>query len=559
MRETNRQTDDLARRNPPNVPVDNFLARHDPLLHLTVMNPDTTGRDRDICLGRRELMLAMASVGIAGPILLRTEAADAAPVRFSAGTVDSIARKLAAAPFKAPDRSLPPAIGNLDYDQYRSIRFNRKKALWVDEKGRFIGDLLMRGWLARDHVEVFEVADGAARPIPYSPGLFDFPKDVPSVEDPSLGFSGVRLLSPINDPKVMDEIAVFQGASYFRSLGQGNLYGISARGLSIGTGGPNEEFPLFRTFWLERPEPGAESVVVHALLDSESVTGAYRMRITPGKTTVFDVTARLYPRRTIQTPGVGAMSSMFFLGAAGWRRFDDFRGAVHDSDGLEIWSGSGERLWRPLSNPSSVQISAFQDRNPKGFGLMQRMRSIDAYNDLEARYERRPSLWVEPVGDWGEGSVQLLEIPTEDETADNIAAFWRPKDEWRKGRPVNIAYRLHWSDESPAPELPARVVATRVGATRIGARVDGRRHFAIDYEGPGLVTRIEGLRVQLRASNGTVSPPRLDPYPVRSGGIERVRVSFDFTPPSSGTAELRAELRRGDAVFGEIWLNRYSS
>ncbi len=500
----------------------------------------------------------MASLGVAGPVLLRGGDAGAATARFGPGTVDAIARKIARAPFRPPDRSLPPAIASLDYDQYRSIRFDRKKAFWANDKGRFIGDLLMRGWLAPDHVEVFLVEGGTAQPVRYSPDLFTFPKGVASVEDPELGFSGVRLLSPINNPKVFDEIGVFQGASYFRSLGRGNLYGISARGLSIGTGGSQEEFPLFRTFWLEHPRPDADALVLHALLDSPSVAGAYTMTIRPGETTVFDVRATLYPRRTIQTPGLGAMSSMFFLGAAGKRRFDDFRGAVHDSDGLEMWSGSGERLWRPLSNPSTLQISAFHDDNPKGFGLMQRMRSLADYNDLETNYERRPSLWVEPVGRWGEGSVQLLEIPTQDETADNIAAFWRPKTEWRQGQPVAVDYRLHWGNDGPAPKPKARVVATRVGATRIGPRVDGRRHFAVDYEGTGLIAAMDSLVVQLSASLGELSPVRLDPYPARTGAPDRVRVSFDFAPPASGTAELRLELRHNGAAFGETWLNRYS-
>ena len=503
-------------------------------------------------------MLGMASLGVAGQALLRAAPAAGQSAPFGPGTVEAIARSLARKPFNPPDRSLPPAIANLDYDQYRSIRFDRSKAFWAGENGRFIGDLLMRGWLARDHVEVFEVEEGKARAVPYSPRLFSFPDDVQPVEDPSLGFSGVRLLSPINNPDVFDEIAVFQGASYFRSLGRDNLYGISARGLSIGTGGPQEEFPLFRTFWLEKPKRGAEAVQVHALLDSQSVTGAYHMTINPGETTVIDVRSQLFPRTTIQTPGVAPMSSMFFLGPAGRRRFDDFRGAVHDSDGLKMWTGAGEHLWRPLSNPSTVQISAFQDHDPKGFGLMQRSRSLEAYNDLEARYERRPSLWVEPVGRWGAGSVQLLEIPTDDETADNIAAFWRPKAAWRAGRPVDLAYRLHWGDVSPTPTPAARVVATRVGETRIGTRVDGRRHFAVDYEGLGLREGLDRLSVHLSASLGSLSPVRLDPYPAAPGESDRVRVSFDLTPPPAGTVDPRLELRRDGSPIGEIWVNRYS-
>lgn len=514
---------------------------------------------KEALFGRRELILAMASLGIAAPLSVNTARAAGQVGAFSRDFVDGLARKLAASPYVSPPHALPKALNSLDYDAYRQIRPNRNKALWNKDGSAFIAEALMRGWLARERVDIFEVVEGVAKPIPYTPALFTFPKGVKPVEDKDLGFSGFRLLHPINQANVLDEIAVFQGASYFRSLGKGNLYGISARGLAIGTGGPEEEFPVFRAFWLERPRREDSTVTVHALLDGPSVCGAYQMRIHPGEQTIFDVDATLYPRRTIETPGVGAMSSMFFIGAAGWRRYDDFRPAVHDSDGLEMWTGRGEHLWRPLSNPSSQQISAFQDDNPRGFGLMQRMQDLAGYQDLEARYEKRPGLWVEPLGSWGAGSVQLVEIPTEDETADNIAAFWRPAEVWQAGQSVKVAYRLHWGDESPAPKPSLRVISTRTGATRIGSALDGRRHYAIDYEGTASDAVIEALKPVVKASAGQVSPVRLDRFPDNTGENRRLRVSFDFAPPPVGTADLRVELRRASHVVGEIWVNRFSS
>jgi glucans biosynthesis protein len=317
---------------------------------------------------RRELLFALAAIGFSGGAM-------AAPVKassFRPEQVDALARAMAGRAFVAPDVKLPPALSALSYDDYRDIRFDRRHALWTG-KGRIIAEPMLRGWLAKDKVELFEVAGGEANPYPFDPARFDFAKrGLKGPADPTVGFSGIRFLGPINAADRLDEIGVFQGASYFRSLGRNQLYGISARGLALGTGGPQEEFPLFRTFWLEQPDGAGEAIRVHALLDSPSIAGAYHFTIRAGETTVFDVEARLYPRTLVGAPGVAPMSSMFLFGPGSARRFDDFRRAVHDSDGLEMWTGKGERLWRPLANPTSLAVSAFADENPKGFGFVGR-------------------------------------------------------------------------------------------------------------------------------------------------------------------------------------------
>ena len=277
-------------------------------------------------------------------------------------------------------------------------------------------------------------------------------------------------------------MCVFLGASYFRAVAKGEIYGLSARGLAINTGeSKGEEFPLFRAFWIEKPAPNANSIVVHALLDSESTTAAYRFTIRPGDTTVFDVEMAIYPRVDLDHAGLTPMTSMFLFGPNDRNEVDDFRPSVHDSDGMAIYNGRGEELWRPLSNPKDLQISTFTDLNPRGYGLMQRQKNFIEYQDLESSFERRPSLWAEPIGDWGEGSVQLIEIPTREEIHDNIASFWRPKNPLQAKGEHTYTYRLHWGPDTPKASSLARFSRTAVGAKGEDARI-----FVLDLIGDRL-------------------------------------------------------------------------
>jgi periplasmic glucans biosynthesis protein len=321
---------------------------------------------------------------------------------FGESDVQALARGLSRRPYSPPSRDLPAALSTLDYDAYRDVRFDPAHALWKAEGLPFQLQFFHRGGLFHEQIDLYELRDGQATPIAYSTDLFKFKRGAPTGLSPQLGFAGFRIHAPINNASYFDEVAVFLGASYFRAVAKGMLYGLSARGLAINTGGA-EEFPIFRTFWIERPSPGARSLTILALLDSPSCAGAFRFVVTPGETTVFDVSAKIYPRRAIANVGIAPLTSMFLFSGNGAKRFDDFRPRVHDSDGLSVSNGRGERLWRPLVNPTAVQTSAFQDKNPRGFGLMQRERRLAAYQDLEARYDLRPSLWVEPKGSWGSG------------------------------------------------------------------------------------------------------------------------------------------------------------
>ncbi|MDD1585373.1 glucan biosynthesis protein G, partial [Bradyrhizobium sp. WBOS4] len=350
-------------------------------------------------MNRRQLVQGSA---LLPALLLASRRSLAAPPdnAFGPSTVRDLARMLASKPYEGPDEKLPGGLKDLDYDQYRSIRFLPERALWRGKNLPFEAQFFHRGFFYKNRVNIFEVADGKASEIKYRKEDFSFGEKVAAFEETDLGFAGFRIHAPINRPDYYDEVCVFLGASYFRAVAKGQTYGLSARGLSIDTGeAKGEEFPLFKAFWLERPAPGATSLVIHALLDSKSCAASYRFTVRPGDTTVFDVEMSVYPRVEMQRAGLAPMTSMFFYGPNDRNDIDDFRPSVHDSDGLAIFNGKGESLWRPLSNPRDLQISTFQDLNPRGFGLMQRERNFAAYQDIESSFERRPSLWMEPIGD----------------------------------------------------------------------------------------------------------------------------------------------------------------
>lgn len=495
-----------------------------------------------------------ASIGL--PLVLAGQSARAQPkadasTSFDANLVRQRARKLAEAPFKPQDNKLPGTLKDIDYDQYRAIRFRPDRALWRGEGLPFEVQFFHRGVLFVDTIEVYEVREGKARPISYSPDLFDFGKIPPPSADANLGFAGFRLHAPINRADYYDEVGVFLGASYFRAVAKGQSYGLSARGLSLKTGDPKgEEFPAFRAFWIEKPPKNGDSIVVHALLDSESAAAAYRFTIRPGETTVYDVEMALYPRVDIDQAGIGTLTSMFLFDANDRVGVDDFRPAVHDSDGLAIRNGRGEEIWRPLSNPADLQISVFGDVNPRGFGLLQRQREFHDYEDIESRFETRPSVWVEPIGNSGEGAIHLIEIPTKEEIHDNIVVFWRPKDPMRAKSEGTFTYRMHWgAGKVGAPPLAAFT------QTRIGAGSDKSRRFVLDIAGERL-KEIDAASVRgaMATDKGELRNVVTQPNPVTGGW----RLSFEFDAKKAPVAELRAQLLKGDEPLSEIWLYRWT-
>lgn len=478
--------------------------------------------------------------------------------RFTRSTVAEIARNLAKSPFQPLDTSLPEVLDQLTYDQYRDIRFAPDKAVWANTGLPFQMQLFHRGFYFKEPVEVAIVENGEAKHLAYSPEMFNIGPLVPQpVPNEDIGFSGIRLHGPINRPDYYDEVVVFQGASYFRSLGKGQVYGLSARGLAIKTGDPEgEEFPVFRAFWVETPVAGSETCVIHALLDSPSVTGAYRFTVRPGMPTLMDVEAQLFPRVDLEKVGLAPGTSMFFFSTYGRDDVDDFRPKVHDSDGLLMVTGRGERLWRPLSNPTDLQVSAFVDQSPRGFGLIQRDRDFENYQDLEAAYERRPSLWVEPVGDWGAGAVTLVEIPTNAEIHDNIVVYWAPKDKIPAGSEYFYAYRLAWGGDPGLEAKAAKVHATRSGRASIGGPTPVRL-FVVDYVFDSDVDRAQlgAPKATVNASKGAVRNVVIHDNP----SIEGLRLSFELDPQDEPLIELRTALTFESGQTAETWVYRWTA
>lgn len=498
---------------------------------------------------RREFLGAAAAFSLGalfGPAAIAADKKTA----FSRSTVIDRARALAAEPFAWPKPALPDALKNLSYSQYQGIRFREDKRLFTSPPSGFSVDLFHSGFIFNVPVEIFRVADNEAEKLKYSPDLFTFQDVEQPKPDMEVEFAGFRARTEINKPGLMDEFLVFAGASYFRAVAKDQIYGLSARGLAVNTAeADGEEFPFFRAFWLEQPQDGR--MVVHALLDSPSVAGAYRFTIRPGAVTQMDVEATLFSRKEMKHIGIAPLTSMFLYNVKDRFTHDDFRPAIHDSDGLAIWNGGGERIWRPLSNPTLLQISAFADNGPRGFGLIQREKRFSEYEDLEAHYHKRPSLWIEPIGDWGKGAITLVEIPTIEEIHDNIVAFWRPAEPVAAKSEIDFTYRLTWGFDAPVDRSLLRVVRTLEGR---GSRA-GWRRFTVDFQLPEGVVTPEGLSHSISTSAGKIENPVIMNNPEIGG----VRLAFEVDTGGGDIAELRASLMRGDARASEVWAFRWTA
>ena len=496
-------------------------------------------------------------------------AATALPARGSAGTkgmtladvatpfdrdiLAERARILATLPYKRRAQ-VPDAWLNLTYDEYRKLWFDTRNALWRDTDRPQRVDVFHAGLYFPQAVHLNVVEDGQARRINYDFDLFDKTDKFPDIPlDDSLGYSGFRLRTELEKKGIFQEYAVFQGASYLRGHGVGEIYGLSARGLALKTADPmGEEFPDFTDFWLEAPQPGSDTQVVHALLDSPSVTGAYRFEIRPGDVLEMQVSAQIFARTELTHLGLAPLTSMFLFDDTMRQRFSDFRPAVHDSDGVLIHNGAGEVIWRPLANPTRLQISAFGDNNPRGFGLMQRKRKYSDFNDLEALYHKRPGVWITPGEAWGAGSVTLVEIPANLEIYDNIVAYWRPATPIKAGQSHQFSYAMHWGAQ-PTPEtadMPVKVLNTAMGG-----RPEGGEVIVIDFADSADVPEDLGeVEILLRASAGTLTSGILQRNPETNGP----RLAFTFKPGDASLAEFRAQLRLKGAPLSEVWLYRWT-
>ncbi|PXX76465.1 glucans biosynthesis protein [Pseudomonas sp. LAMO17WK12:I10] len=430
---------------------------------------------------------------------------------FNLDDVSAKAKDLAGQKYEAPRSNLPNEFREMKFADYQKIRFLPEKAEWAKQKTPFKLSFYHQGMHFDTPVKINEITANTVEEIKYDSTRFDFGdlKFDPKATE-QLGYAGFRVLYPINKADKQDEIMTMLGASYFRVVGKGHVYGLSARGLAIDTALPSgEEFPRFTEFWIQQPKPTDKHLVIFALLDSPRATGAYRLTLRPGSDTIVDVKARMFLRDKVGKLGIAPLTSMFLFGANQPSKVLNYRRELHDSSGLSIHAGNGEWIWRPLNNPKHLAVSNFSVENPRGFGLLQRGRDFSHYEDLDDRYDKRPSAWIEPKGDWGKGTVDLVEIPTADETNDNIVAFWSPEKQPEPGQPFDFAYRLHWTmDEASLHSPDSSWVEQTLRSTgdvkqsNLIRQPDGSVAYLVDFEGPSLAALPEDAEVRSQVSVG---------------------------------------------------------
>lgn len=518
--------------------------------------------------------LALAALGL--PARAQSVAVGGAPLRlseprpFSFDGLTEEARALAAAPFVAGTPLPQDVLDKIDYDAHGKIKFDTKSALFGDGPGQFPVTFFHLGRFFQTPVHMFVLeangGDRFSREVLYDSAYFDMPADSPArALPPGAGFAGFRFqesrtADQQKKPWQTNDWVAFLGASYFRAIGELYQYGLSARGVAIDVAEPgkNEEFPSFTRFYFDPPADGGDTVVVHALLEGPSLTGAYKFVMQRGKSVVMDIEKRLFLRTDIARLGLAPLTSMYWFSETNKPRDGDWRPEVHDSDGLALWNGAGERVWRPLNNPTSIVTSAFGDNGPRGFGLLQRDRLFDHYQD-GVMYDRRPSLWVEPLDNWGPGAVTLVELPTDDEIHDNTVAMWVPAAPAKAGSALTLRYKLHWTDREPYPSPLASCVATRTGRGGVPGqpRPPGVIKFMVEFLGGPLGELPFGVSPEavLTAPTGNFSYVFTEAVP--DGVAGHWRAQFDYTPDGKTPVDLRLYLKLGDRTLSETWLFQF--
>jgi periplasmic glucans biosynthesis protein len=514
-------------------------------------------------LERRQFLTLSAASFAAALMPLRGRAQEVPAASFTFDNLVNDMRDLAQSSYAAP-KPVKGFLADLDYDAYQRIRFRPEQARWQEKGVTFRLHAFHPGWLFKEAVKINEVRGETVEPMGFTTADFEYDdaalaKSIPpNAEMP--GVAGFRLHTPLNRADIFDELIVFQGASYFRALGKDTLYGLSARGLAVNTGLPEgEEFPRFSEVWLRRPEPGDSSATIYAALDSPSVTGAYRFVITPGDDTTVEVTMRLFLRKDIKQLGIAPLTSMFLHNGADKGSFDDFRPSVHDSEVLVLNAGKDATLCRPLNNPPRLASSYFGAQSPRSFGLAQRNRDFEHYLDAQAHYERRPSLMIEPLGDWGKGTVRLVEIPSDLEGNDNIVAYWIPEGETRAGDELTYDYRMHWGMNPPGatPQTLGRVVRLRSGHGGVaGVEADTQtRKFVIDFAGGQLSDMPSDAELEPIASaqNGEIVEAILS----RVDGRDEWRLVLELRAEPDAIVEIKAVLSGYDRNLTETWVYQW--
>ncbi len=495
-------------------------------------------------------------------LFLSTTPALSAPPAFGLENVAAIARDLAAKPFEDNAGQVPEVLRNISYDQWRDIRFVPEKSLWREDKLPFELQFFHPGLFYDRTVAINIVEKNEPTRLAFDTGAFSYGNNSFAAQIPAnMGYAGFRIHTAINTKNYLDEFLVFLGASYFRAVGKGQAYGLSARGLAIDTAEPTgEEFPFFKEFWIVKPGKKDKTIVIYALLDSRRVTGAYRFETTSGAETAFDVESVLFLREPVAKLGIAPLTSMFIFGEnSNPRHSDDFRPEVHDSDGLMASFDNDEWIWRPLQNPKSLTVNAFNAPNIRGMGLMQRDTDFNNYLDLEAKYEARPSAWIEPKDDWGPGNLHLVQIPSPEKIHDNIVTFWVPETAPQPGQPIAFDYKIRWSSPKKVASPEVQVIFTRTGK----GKTSNSRMFVLEFKGGKLEDLPDDAALDANVwvgEGGTLLEKRVYKNPVTGSWRLVFEIEPDATsalsmvlPDERPNIEMRASLQHGVTPLTETW------
>ncbi len=505
---------------------------------------------------RRDVLKGVGAAGLmaALPHLAPGARAQDAPASaFAPHDLEKRAAALAASAYHEPSTTLPAPFATLNPPQYQAIHARQEAWIWQGGTRGFMIEPLHRGPIFATPVALNTVTNGSVAHIGYTPSQFDFGdlKVPDGLSD--LGFSGFAI-HYVDAAGVRHKLAIFQGASFFRAVAPGQHFGITARALSIRTADVRgEEFPQFREFWIETPQAAATSLRFHALIDSPSATAAVHFTLHTGDATIIDMESFICARQTLDHFGMGGMAAAYFYGPINAHATDQLRPQVHQVDGLSLNTGAGEWIWRPVANRAALQVSVFADKSPRGFGLLQRDRHFEDYEDETHHDEASPSLWIEPQGDWGDGGVELVEIPSSAEDNANIVASFRPAATLSAGGTQRYACRQFWCWQPPDEAPLARIVATLGG---LGLRPTWRA-FIVEFQSEdfGLADAANGLTAKISLGSGSLEGQTLT---VRRKA-KRVRVKFNFNPDSATMSELRMVLMRGGHNVSETWLYRWTA
>lgn len=447
-----------------------------------------------------------------------------------------------------PQPELPADLKNINYDLFRQIGFIDGKECWRNGQSPFRIGFYHKGYVAVDDVTIRFIENDKSVLVPFSKKYFHYLNSASTWNIPDdVGFAGFRVQGRFPDEKEFSEIFSFVGASYFRARASNTVLGTSARGLAINCGLPEpEEFPVFREYWIVKPKPDDRSLRAFALMDSPSVVGAYDFRMIP-KTggTDIEIHQTLYFRQVPKKVGIAPLSSMWLWGDALPGPKEDHRPEVHDADGLQIRTADGKWFWRSLGQQNYPSLIHLRHQKVQGFGLIQRDIDAKHYDDDEAHYHRRPSVWIEPLSEWGPGAVELLELPAPHEGIDNIAAWWVPDQPVSVGVPLDLSYRVSFFLGDQPDHKIAKAVAHRV------SRPDKETILVeIDFSGPDLALIKDSAPPVPQVVSVRGEVPKIH---CKKSSNDQWTAILEVKPTGEGPVELAVLLKSGEQELTEKW------